>query len=366
MADWNDGLSKTRKIAMLIGGALLLASCQDDGKNAMAEAEAALMAAPRPAKVIEVSDQMGLLSRRFTGRVEAVQTVDLSFQVAGRLIQLPVLESQTISKGDLVAKLDPEDYERAVREAKLRVTQAKRDLDRLETLKDRNVISEKSYDDQKNAYDLALEALEAATRNLEYTEIHAPFDGIVTRRLIDNFTTVKVGSAVVRVQDVSEVQIDINVPEALFAKVSANLVATIHAEFPSIPGRQFELIYREHSSEVNDVTQTYRVTLAMPPREDVRIYPGMTASVITRLKPEGLDMAETLLVPSSAVAVDSDQNTYVWKFNEAAGTVAKTSVTVGVVSGGFYPVTGGLELGDRIVSAGVSYLSEGQKIRPLN
>jgi len=350
----------------ILAAALLLASCQDEGKDAIAEAEAALMAEPRPAKVIKISDQIGLLSRRFTGRVEAVQTVDLSFQVAGRLIELPVLESQPITKGDLVARLDPEDYDRAVREAKLRVTQAKRDLDRLETLKERNVISQKSFDDQKNAYDLALEALDAATQNLEYTEIHAPFDGILTRRLIDNFTTVNVGSAVVRVQDVSEVQIDINVPEALFAKVTANLIASVHAEFPSIPGRQFELIYREHSSEVNEVTQTYRVTLAMPPQADVRIYPGMTASVVAKLKPEGLDMGDALLVPSSAVAVDSDRNTFVWKFDGNAGTVAKTPVTVGVVSGDFLPVTSGLSVGDRIVSAGVSYLSEGQKIRPLN
>ncbi|MEJ8475268.1 efflux RND transporter periplasmic adaptor subunit [Roseibium algae] len=345
--------------------AALVGACQEDIPDPVAVAEAALSAKPRPAKIFTVSDQVGLLSRRFTGRVEAVQTVDLSFQVAGKLIEMPVRESQEISKGELVAKLDPTDYERAVREAKLQLQQAKLDLGRLETLRARSVISEKSYDDQKNAYDLAIEALAAAEQNLEYTQIHAPFDGIVTRRLIDSFTTVNVGTAVVRVQDVSEVQIDINVPESMFAKVSEDLIASLNVEFPSLPGKMFPVTYREHSTEVDPVTQTYRVTLAMPRDPEVRIYPGMTAAVVVQVKPEGFDLENSFLVPVGAVAVDGSRNAYVWRFDDASGAVTKTPVQVGVVTGDYLPVTQGISKGDQIISAGVAYLSEGQIVRPL-
>ncbi|MEP0235274.1 efflux RND transporter periplasmic adaptor subunit [Roseibium sp.] len=354
-----------RRLAPVIMLAAFVAACQEEGPDPAAEAEAALSAQPRPAKIFTVSDQVGLQSRRFTGRVEAVQTVDLSFQVAGKLVELPVRESQEIDKGALVAKLDPTDYERAVREGKLRLKQARQDLDRLETLRDRSVISQKSYDDQKNEYDLAVEALAAAEQNLEYTEIHAPFDGIITRRLVDSFTTVSVGTAVVRVQDVSEIQIDINVPEALFAKVSEDQVASIQAEFPSIPGQEFPLVYREHSTEVDTVTQTYRVTLAMESEPDAQIYPGMTAAVIVKLLPEGLDLAKSLLVPTSSVAVDGDRKAYVWRFDESSGAVTKVPVKIGVVTGDYIPVMDGIAKGDRIVSAGVALLSEGQTIRPL-
>ena len=71
-----------------------------------------------------------MLERRFAGRVAAVQTVDLSFQVPGKLIEVPVLESQRVSKGDVIARLDPTDYDRAVREATINVEKAKRELDR--------------------------------------------------------------------------------------------------------------------------------------------------------------------------------------------------------------------------------------------
>ena len=344
---------------------VLLAACQEEGPDPAAVAEAELNAQPRPAKIFTVSDQVGLLSRRFTGRVEAVQTVDLSFQVAGKLAQMPILESQEVSEGDLIAKLDPTDYERAVREAELRLRQAKQDLDRLETLRDRSVISQKSYDDQKNEYDLAVEDLEAAKQNLKYTEIRAPFSGIITLRLVDSFTTVNVGTAVVRLQDVSETQIDINVPEALFAKVTENNVASLEAEFPSIPDKQFPLEYREHSTEVDPITQTYRITLAMPRTKDEQVYPGMTAAVIAKIRPVGLDMESSFLVPTGAVAIDGQEKSYVWRFDENSGSVSKAPVELGVVMGEYIPIAGGISAGDKIVAAGVMHLSDGQVVKPL-
>jgi len=345
--------------------ASVLAACQDNAPNPVAQAEEALRAEPRPAKIFTVSDEVGLLTRRFTGRVEPVKTVDVSFQVNGKLLQLPLRESQLVAKGDLIAKLDPADYARAVREARLRVDQARRDLDRLETLRDRNVISLSAYDDQKNEYDLAVEALDAAEQNLAYTEIRAPFDGIVSLRLVDNFTTVDVGTAIVRLQDVSETQIDINVPEALFVKVADNEVQSINADFLSLPGERMELEYREHSSQIDPVTQTYRVTLAAKAGKDERVIPGMTASVEVKLLPKGLDLSETLLVPTSAVAVNADEDPYVFLFDEDAGTVSRAPVTVGAIMGPYLPVTDGLSVGDQIVSAGVAYLSDGQAVRPL-
>ncbi|MTH97228.1 efflux RND transporter periplasmic adaptor subunit [Roseibium sp. RKSG952] len=357
--------SAVRRIGFVIMSAAVLAACQDDAPDPVAQAEAALRADPRPAKIFTVSEEAGFLWRRFTGRVEAVKTVDMSFQVPGKLEALPVLESQHVAEGDLVAKLDPADFERAVREATLRVNRAKRDLERIETLKDRAVISQKSYDDQKNEYDLAVEALERAEQDLEYTALHAPFDGIASVRLVDNYTTVGVGTPVLRLQDISEIQIDINVPEALFAKVAENQIVSMHADFPSLPGQEFPLEYREHSSQVDQVTQTYRITLAMPRDENMRIYPGMTAAVVVKVKPDGLPLGDAVMVPTSAVSVDADKNAFVWKFDDASGEVAKKPVQIGTVSGEYLPVTSGLEIGDEIVSAGVAYLSDGQTVRPL-
>ncbi|GAB4520656.1 MAG: efflux RND transporter periplasmic adaptor subunit [Roseibium sp.] len=360
-------LEKTRagRWAGLLLVAALLAACQEQAVDPVAEAEAELHAAPRPAKIFKVTDQVGLLERRFAGRVAAVQTVDLSFQVAGKLVDLPVRESQQVKKGDLIARLDTTDYDRAVREATFRVEQAKRELDRLETLRDRSVISQSAYDEQKNTYDLALETLKEARQNLAYTTLSAPFDGLVSNRLVDNFTTVSVGTPVVRMHDISEVQVDINVAEALFGRVSESDVASMEARFPAYGDKLFPLEYREHSSQVDEVTQTYRITLGMPREGAEQLFPGMTASVIVKLLPEGLELGEQLLVPTEAVAVDGDGKAYVWKYAGDSGAVAKLPVEVGTVMGDYIPVREGLRPGDEIVSAGVAYLSDGQIVRRL-
>lgn len=84
------------------------------------------MAAPRPARVMVVSEVDDLFTRDFTGRVDAVQTVDLAFRVSGQLVELPVVEGQRIAKGDLIAALDPTDYENALREARVNFEQKKK------------------------------------------------------------------------------------------------------------------------------------------------------------------------------------------------------------------------------------------------
>ncbi|MEP4766675.1 MAG: efflux RND transporter periplasmic adaptor subunit [Roseibium sp.] len=354
----------TRVVALVVSAGLLSA-CQDNGVDPVAEAEAKFNAAPRPARIFTVSDQMGLIERRFAGRVAAVQTVNLSFQVSGRLVELPVLESQRVKAGDVIAKLDTTDYDRAVREATINADQAKRDLGRLETLKDRSVISESSYDDQKNEYDLAVETLKEARQNLEYTTLRAPFDGIVSVRLMDNYTTVNVGTPIVRMHDVSEVQVDINVAEALFGRVTESEVSSVEARFPAYGNKTFPLKYREHSTQVDEVAQTYRVTLAMPKEGAEELSPGMTASVAVKFLPEGLELEDLVLIPSNAVAVDGDGKSYVWQFDDSTGAVSKAPVEIGNIMGEFIPIRSGLEIGDEIVSAGVAYLSEGQIVRRL-
>ncbi|XYK81286.1 MAG: efflux RND transporter periplasmic adaptor subunit [Labrenzia sp.] len=353
------------RVAAIVLSAGLLAACQDDAIDPIAEAEAKLHAAPRPAKIFTVSDQLGLLERRFAGRVAAVQTVDLSFQVAGRIVELPVLESQQAKKGDLIARLDTADYDRALREATINVEQAKRELDRLATLRDRNVIAVSAFDAQQDKHDLAVEALKEAKLDLQYSELRAPFDGIVSLRLIDNFTTVSVGTPVVRMHDVSEIQVDINVAEALFGRVRDTEVVSIEAKFPAYGDKYFPLIYREHSSQVDDVTQTYRVTLAMPRKGADQLYPGMTASVRVKFLPEGLSLGEMFLIPTGSIAVDGDGQSYVWIYDDGSDAVSKRKVEVGTVMGDYIPVSSGLGAGEDIVAAGAAFLSDGQVVRPL-
>ncbi|WP_082735735.1 efflux RND transporter periplasmic adaptor subunit [Polycladidibacter stylochi] len=340
--------------------ALLLSGCQESSDSA----KAAPTVPPRPAKVEVVEKNAGLYTRRFTGRVEAVQTVNLAFRVPGQMNKFGVLESQRVKKGDLIASLDPSLYKTAVKQAEVQLNQAKLDFDRVKRLLNKDVASQGTYDKAETAMELAIVGLTKARLDLQYTELRAPYDAIITRRLVDNYTTVGAGTAVVRLQDVSEVQIDINVPETLFASAVNTDLQSLTAEFPANPGTVYPLTYREHSNEADLVTQTYRVTLAMPFPKDFSIFPGMTASVMVNAKSKNLPGANGLLIPSTSIGKDAQKNTFVWVV-DSNNKLSKRPLVIDVVLGPYVGVKSGLKVGEKIVTAGVAHLEEGQTILPL-
>ncbi|WP_187170527.1 efflux RND transporter periplasmic adaptor subunit [Salidesulfovibrio onnuriiensis] len=136
---------------------------------------------------------------------------------------------------------------------------------------------------------------------------------------------------------------------------------TITTQFEAAPGREFTLKLKEFSLEADPQTQTYRVRLFMPsPETKVRILPGMTTTVILRYSG---GTAEGYSVPVGAV-LDEDGKAFVWKVGQDM-TVTKSPVKVGLMAGESISVVEGLKEGDRIATAGVHYLREGQKVREL-
>ena len=316
--------------------------------------------APQFVRVHTVEDRGGRTTHRFSGRIEAVQTVDLSFQVGGRLIALPVKEGQAIKKGAVIARLDTADYVRAVRETEVTLKLARQNYARTEELSRKKVAAQRLLDEARTVRDLAAVALDHARQNLSYTQIRAPFDALVTRRMVDPFTNVGVGVPVMRIQDVSEIQIDVDVPETLMATTPRERIFDMAAEFQAAPGVRFPLEYREHAPEPDPVTQTYRVTFAMEKTDVLNVMTGMTASVfVTIEKPENGGVH----VPVAAVAADEKKAFYVWVMDEVTGSVTKRPVEIGPIGTQDVPVLSGLKSGEKVVSAGVHRLHEGMRVQ---
>ncbi|WP_051340673.1 efflux RND transporter periplasmic adaptor subunit [Azospirillum halopraeferens] len=322
---------------------------------------------PRPVRVATVQDDAAPEVRRFVGRVTTVQTVGLSFRVPGRLVELPVQEGQEVPRGGVIAALDPAPFERAVREAQVRLTAARQEFERRSTLRERGIASEQALEQAQTDLDLAAVALENARQDLEHTRLPAPFDAIIARRLVANHTDVQAGQEVVRAQDVTEVRVVADVPEALLATFRAQDVLSLEAEFPFPERRRYPLAYREHATEPNAVTQTYRITFGMPRPEAGVILPGMSATVVAVLdRWRGNGAAASVSVPPTALGTDPDGRFIVWVLDEDAGTVRARPVTVGTARADRVPVLSGLAPGERIVTAGVPYLQDGMPVRPLD
>jgi RND family efflux transporter MFP subunit len=336
----------------------LLAGCAD-----RSEPEAVDQAI-RPARIFLVQDTAQTLEYKFVGRVEAVRTVDMTFEVSGPLRQLPVREGQIIAQGTLVAALDTTDFELAVREAEVQLQLARQDLDRKRQVLAQRGIARSVVDDAQSNYELQRVRLEKARAQLADARLTAPFEAFVARRYVDNFVTVRAGEKIVRLNDPNRLLVVANVPEGLYATATEDQVLNIYAQFDFVPGVQFPLETFENRGEADPLAQTYEVSLVMERPEQWNILPGMTASVVVRLK-DPATRAANLLIPTSALVNDGNDQFHVWLFDPQTQAVSRRAVTVGVPVSKGIPVTSGLQDGDMIVATGASQLTAGMQVRML-
>lgn len=347
----------TRLIALaLLAGTTALAACSGDAEP--------IAQTPRLVQLGRVEGLAPETHHEFVGRVEARLSVDVAFQVGGQVAELPLSEGQRINRGDLVARLDLEDFERALREARVQLQQARTDLERQQTLFDRGIASQAALDSAQTQYDLRAVALETAQRNLGYATLTAPFDGLVSRRLVDNYTIVSPGQPVARIQDVGELRVSIPVSEDMVATFDRNNLLSLEAAFSFLPGQTFSLEPRELVSEPDTASRTYRAIAALPSDIPANILPGMTATVFAEFERIG-SVTTGVRVPLSALAERPDGSQIVWVYDAEAGTVSARTVETDGVQGSHVVLASGAEPGERIVTAGVSALYEGMPVRPL-
>ena len=323
----------------------------------------------RLVKTILLSAMDQGINRSYPGRVSASQKVDLAFEVAGRLIELPVYEGKKVEKGELLAQLDSRNYENNVAQEKAKYQHAKASHERYRILLKSANISKSEYDEKLAGFRVAKANLAIAEKTLEDATLKAPFAGLVAKKYVDNFQFVQSKQPIVSVQDVSDLEIIINVPERdiaqareierfKIAETGKEAIGNVH--FTTMPGREFPVSVKEFKAEADPRTQTYQVTLSMPAPERAIILPGMTADVPLRfVSPD----SHTFRIPVHAVSTDTQGHHYLWLVDPTSMRVKKQQVKVGEMSGANILVLSGLNVGERIVVAGVAYLRAGMKVR---
>jgi RND family efflux transporter MFP subunit len=206
--------------------------------------------------------------------------------------------------------------------------------------------------------------LEEAKVQLDDTTLRAPYNGIIARRLIDEGEAVTVSKPVVRFQNTEEIDIVVDVPEAVMAAGfrQAN-IAGMAAEFSHAPGVQFPVRLKEMSQAADSATQTFQVRFSMKAPRKTTVLPGMTATVaVTYRQPRTRD--NRTFVPISAVTRQDNGHQVVWVLG-ADATVRRRAVKMGEVKDGEVEIVRGLRPGERIAVAGATYLRDGMRVRDL-
>jgi len=314
----------------------------------------------RPAKIMTVEHIETTREFKFPGKVQALDRVELSFEVSGRLIEMAVREGQHVEKGDLIARIDPSDYKSQLAAQQAKVNQAKAEVDRYVNLLKEKVVAKSTYDVKQRNYEVAVAAMKIALKAYNDTSLKASFRGIIGKRFVDNYKVVQAKDPIVSLQRLSALEVVVNIPENVMRKKSTEADLDISAEFANYPGVRFPLTVKEYAVEADSQTQTYRVVLTMPMPEDKTILDGMTATVYLKL----INKAKAAIeIPVQSIFYDEKGQAYVWQVGQDF-IVARHPVTVGTMTNsGKIIIKSGLTAGDTIVTAGVQNLTEGTKVR---
>lgn len=338
---------------------LLLAALAACNSEAAAPPEAE---APRPVRLAPVEAVAADTARMFVGRLDAVSTVDIAFRQGGLLLELPWREGQFVPAGSVLARLDEAPLRIALAEAEARHVQAERDMRRQRAL-GAAVASRAAIEQAETALALSEAELARARLNLEHARLIAPFDALLTQRLAEPHSVLAGGTAVLRLQDVTEWRVSVAIPGELLARHGDPARLRAEALLPGHEDAPLPLVFREIRTEPNAVAQTYEVRFGLARPEGGLLLPGMTASV--RISARNGAGPGALRVPVAAVDADPSGAAHVWVHEPQAGRMRRQPVELGPVADGRVTVLGGLAAGQRVAVAGLGALREDMPVRPL-
>jgi RND family efflux transporter MFP subunit len=342
--------------------ALLLAGCAE-------EQVAVDEPVVRPVKVLELVGSDSGTTREFPGRVRAAQRAELSFEVAGKLQELPVREGQLLEQGDLVAKLDDRDFASALKSAQAEFDNALANFRRGSALVKDGNISKTDFDRLKSRRDVTSANLAKAEKAMSDTRLLAPFRGRVANRLVENFQDVQAKQPIISLQDIDELEILVDLPESQIIRGPrrGEQAPNIVARFDAFPNQRYDLEIKEFSTQADPTTQAFRVVLSMPQPEQFDALPGMTAIVEVEFAADGYAEGPSFDVPAIAVFADETGSSQVWVVDPENSTVQRRKVETGKLIGTeSIRIDSGLEAGEVIAISAVSRLREGMAIRPID
>ncbi len=289
------------------------------------------------------------------GTLEAENEVDLVARIAAPVVRLNVEEGDRINKGDLLAQLDDEEIRARAEISKANLHESRLAFERAERLHEANLISPEDYEQVLTRFDTSRAQFESDQIELGYTDIRAPFSGLIISRYVNFAEQVSPNSPLFRISDFDPLLCPIRIPERDLPRVRLDQQAYLTLE--AWPNERFAAKVLRISPIVEAATGTVKVTLAI--ESQGRLRPGMFASVFLKTETR----ADTLVVPKSALSLDSIGDTvYVVKDR----TAQRREVELGFQEGDFVEVVSGIAPGELIVVVGQDGLSDGTPIRIIS
>jgi membrane fusion protein (multidrug efflux system) len=305
---------------------------------------------PVPVEVAEAGRREISAYYLTTATLEPEKRVDILAKVADEIVEIAAEEGDFVRKGQLLCRLDDDELKVALDEAKINRDQKKADFERIKSMYEQKLISETEYLETKYQYELAVNAFEAASVRHDNTRIRAPFDGVVTERLVDEGENVAVGTVLFVESDTNPLRLSMYLPESELKSISRGQLVYIVPD--ANPDVQFTGEIVLLAPEVDERTGTVKVTAETRgggiPGSFVRV------RIVTDTRPS------TLAIPRRGVVADAGDR---YVFITEADTVRKVEVQVGYEDEDYAEILNGLQEGDSVVVAGAGGVRTGTHIK---
>jgi len=345
-------MNRKMPLLVLISICIVSVCCSGCGKKPEFE-EAA-----RPIKYMTVEKADAIQKKVYNGVSRSTVESQLSFRVGGKIEDLPINVGETVTQGQVLAKLDPTDYRTKLNEMEAKYVSAKADIERYRLLYEEESATKQELDQAQAAYDVAKAQYELAEKEFSYTTLKAPREGRIVSKGAEVNENVAAGKVICVIETGKELEVRVGLPEHLIGRVKKGEKTSV--SFDSVKDKEYSAVVTEVGVRIDEKTATFPVTVQIEGQQS-ELRAGMVADVEFTFMP--LREGQTAIrVPPQAVLEDPEGRQYVWVYDEATSKVNKKQVEVGEITQRGAEVKSGLEGGEIIATAGAPYLREGQKV----
>jgi multidrug efflux pump subunit AcrA (membrane-fusion protein) len=381
---------------------VMLTGCQRTAIAARAETDLIPIQVRTPA-VVERQDSVTA-----SGSVEGSETTDVAFQVSGKVARVFIDEGQHVTRGQLLAELEPTDYRNAfdaataqrqiaealaqkadaglrkqeVEEARIDLNRSEDEYKRMRFLVERKSLPpndfqkiEAAYNNARERYEMAVEGTRLEDRHaaiaqalaakaqaseeskrLGDTRLLAPITGNISMRRIDPGQTVAAGAPVLSIVNLNPVKVRVGVPEAEIGKIKRGAKADI--SLPSLEGRSFEGQVEIIGVSAEAASRTYAVKILVP-----NPGPVLLAGMVAEARIFGPAKGQVLTIPGEAIVRDPQGAPNVYVYYPDRNRVYARRIEVGPPIGGEVEIRSGLTGDEQIVVGGQQKLREGTLVQ---
>jgi membrane fusion protein, multidrug efflux system len=287
-----------------------------------------------------------------TGSVVASEMVDLKPEIAGKIVQLNIVEGKAVSKGQLLIKLNDEDLQAQVKKLNAQMQLAQQSEQRLRKLLDIKGVSQDEYDVVTNQMNNIRADLEFTQAQIAKTELKAPFSGVIGLRSVSLGSYISASSQVANIQVLNPVKVEFTVPEkyANQVQVGESIAFTTEGSLEHFTGKVYAT-----DNQIDPISRSLKIR-ATAQNPNAKLKPGAFVKVDFSLK----EIGNALMIPTEAIVpILKGQQVYVSKDGKAKAV----AVEVGVRTDSRIQILSGIQIGDTIITSGLMGMKPDAKVK---